>query len=133
MIGDPQPSFDDCTTRDNVMTGPNVGDLLNARNLTWGFFQGGFAPSAPATFDAAGHVLTPAQCKTSHVGSDGKPKGDYIPHHQPFQYYAPTANPHHLPPSAVAMIGRTDQANHQYDLADSGRPPRPATCRRSAS
>ncbi len=43
---------------------------------------------------------------------------DYIPHHEPFQYYASTANPGHLPPSAVAMIGRADQANHQYDLAD---------------
>jgi len=43
---------------------------------------------------------------------------DYIPHHQPFQYFASTANPGHLPPDSVAMIGRTDQANHQYDLAD---------------
>ena len=31
---------------------------------------------------------------------------DYIPHHEPFQYYAATANPHHLPPSSVAMIGQ---------------------------
>ena len=23
-------------------------------------------------------------------------KDDYIPHHEPFQYYASTANPHHL-------------------------------------
>jgi phospholipase C len=43
---------------------------------------------------------------------------DYIPHHQPFQYYASTANPHHMPPTSVAMIGLSDQANHQYDLAD---------------
>jgi phospholipase C len=118
-ISDPQPFFDDCTTRDNVMmTGRNVGDLLNAKGVTWGFFQGGFKPSAPATFAANGSVLTKAKCATSHIGSDGKPKGDYIPHHQPFQYYASTANPHHLPPSSAAMIGRTDQANHQYDLSD---------------
>jgi len=43
---------------------------------------------------------------------------DYSPHHEPFQYFRQTANPHHLPPSSVDMIGRTDQANHQYDLAD---------------
>src|SRR5262249_17855123 len=29
-----------------------------------------------------------------------------------------TANPHHVPPSSTAMIGRTDEANHQYDLID---------------
>jgi phospholipase C len=33
-------------------------------------------------------------------------------------YYNSTANPHHLPPSSVAMIGHTDHANHQYDLSD---------------
>jgi phospholipase C len=45
-------------------------------------------------------------------------KDDYIPHHEPFQYYPSTANPHHLPPSSVGKIGQTDQANHQYDLSD---------------
>ena len=43
---------------------------------------------------------------------------DYNPHHEPFQYYASTANPKHLPPTSVAMIGHQDQANHQYDLKD---------------
>jgi phospholipase C len=52
----------------------------------------------------------------THIGADGNPKADYIPHHQPFQYYAQTANPMHLPPTSVAMIGKTDRANHQYDI-----------------
>ena len=43
---------------------------------------------------------------------------DYNPHHEPFQYYASTANPEHLPPTSIAMIGHQDQANHQYDLRD---------------
>jgi phospholipase C len=43
---------------------------------------------------------------------------DYIPHHEPFQYFTSTANPHHLPPSSIANIGKTDQANHQYDISD---------------
>jgi phospholipase C len=43
---------------------------------------------------------------------------DYIPHHEPFQYFASTANPQHLRPSSVDKIGFTDQANHQYDLSD---------------
>jgi phospholipase C len=45
-------------------------------------------------------------------------KNDYIPHHEPFQYYASTANPHHQPPTSVDTIGHTDRANHQYDLSD---------------
>src|SRR5262249_25138215 len=119
VISDPQPFFDDCTTRDNVMmTGHNVGDLLDAAGVTWGFFQGGFKPSTPATFAADGSVLTNAKCATSHIGSAGQPTGHYRPHHQPFQYYASTATPHHLPPSSGTMIGHTDQANHQYDLSD---------------
>jgi phospholipase C len=112
MIGDPQPKHDDCSTRETVeMTGRNVGHLLTARNVTWGFFQGGFKPT--------GTEQGRAKCGTTHTGSDGKPKADYIPHHQPFQYYEATSNPRHLPPSSVDLIGRNeDQANHQYDLSD---------------
>lgn len=103
LIGDAQPAFDNCDTRETVsMSGQNIGDLLSAKGITWGFFQGGFR-----------------DCKASHVGSDGKPKGDYIPHHQPFQYYKSTANPSHLAPISAALIGHNqDQANHQYDIAD---------------
>src|SRR6476661_4615004 len=45
-------------------------------------------------------------------------KADYIPHHQPFQYYLSTRNPKHAPPTSVAFIGKADPsgANHQYDL-----------------
>jgi phospholipase C len=113
VIGDPQPFYDDCTTRDSVAmlnTNKNVGDLLNAKGITWGWFQGGFRPSSV--------VAGKAHCDTLHIGSDGNPKKDYIPHHEPFQYYLSTSNPHHLPPSAVEEIGETDQANHQYDLVD---------------
>jgi len=111
VIGDPQPRFDDCSSREVVaMNGTNVGDLLNSKGITWGWFQGGFAPTSV--------VDGKAQCGATHIGSNGKPKGDYIPHHEPFQYYTQTANPHHLPPSSVDMVGKTDQANHQYDLTD---------------
>src|SRR5258708_22299330 len=113
VIGDPQPSFDDCTTRDNVaMSGKNVGDLLNAKGLTWGFFQGGFKPTGVNT------TTGKAVCGAFHIGSDGKKKGDYIPHPQPLQDYQQTANAHHLPPTSVAAIGSQDQANHQYDMSD---------------
>lgn len=92
------------------MSGTNVGDLLNKQNITWGWFQGGFKPSSV--------VNGVAVCATAHNNIGGASVTDYIPHHEPFQYYQSTANPHHLPPTSVAMIGKTDQANHQYDLSD---------------
>ena len=56
-------------------------------------------------------------------------KDDYIAHHEPFQYYASTANPHHLAPASLSAIGtdtqtmtggvpQFDTANHQYDTSD---------------
>jgi len=56
-------------------------------------------------------------------------KDDYIPHHEPFQYYPSTANPHHLAPASLGAIGTDTQttvagvpqfntANHQYDTSD---------------
>ena len=118
MIGDPDPAFDDCASTNTVyFTGKNVGDLLNAAGKTWGWFEGGFKPTMPA---APGQ---PAVCGSTHQiksanGLMGPVKKDYNPHHEPFQYYASTANPHHLPPSSVSMIGHSDQANHQYDMSD---------------
>ncbi len=43
---------------------------------------------------------------------DPTPAVTYVPHHNPFQYFASTANPLHLPPTSVAMVGKTDQAKH---------------------
>ncbi len=116
MIGDPDPFFDDCGSPEQLaLSGKNIGDLLNAAGQTWGWFEGGFAPTTPAT---AG---TPAVCGAQTARLDGTLINDYSAHHEPFQYYASTANPHHLPPTSVAMIGFTDQANHQYDLSDFGK------------
>jgi phospholipase C len=56
-------------------------------------------------------------CGSKHTNIGGASITDYSPHHEPFQYYKSTANPNHLPPSSEAAIGRTDQANHQYDLS----------------
>jgi phospholipase C len=128
VIGDPRPdpSLDNCTLpgpRTYIsMTGPNVGDLLTRHRVTWGWFQGGFRPAPAPTVGAPGNTpggTGPVVCVSTHAGLP--PTGtsyDYIPHHEPFQYYAQTANPMHLTPSSTAMIGRTDRANHQYDLQD---------------
>ena len=164
IIEDPQPYYDDCSTRDAAsLTGKNVGDLLNAAGVSWGWFQGGMRPNTPfATAETAlgrsptdtatftpdvfkGKFKVPGAsdqgiCNTFHtvgagIGGTGTGstnygnKNDYIPHHEPFQYYASTANPHHLPPASLPAIGtdsqsfaggvpQFDTANHQYDMSD---------------
>ena len=162
LISDAQPYWDDCSTRDAVaLTGKNIGDVLNAAGLSWGWFQGGFRPTE--TFSAATGGTQPTssfivdQFKSSgfqnqvpHSANQGlcdavSPVGvafgatlasapwgykdDYIAHHEPFEYYASTANPHHLAPASLASIGtdtqhyagavpQFDTANHNYDMSD---------------
>jgi phospholipase C len=110
-----------------TMGGNNIGEELDRAGITWGWFQGGFSDGY-----VPGHgrpPSVPALCSESHRNIGGDDVVDYIPHHDPFQFWASTANPMHLPPSSVAMIGRSDRANHQYGLgdfwaaADSGRLP----------
>jgi hypothetical protein len=59
-------------------------------------------------------------CNRTHTSTFAHvKKTDYIPHHQPFQFYPQTANPMHVRPTSVAMIGQPgDAANHQYDIDD---------------
>jgi len=115
VINDPNPTYDDCSSSKyptvSIQQGKNVGDLLNEKRITWGWFEGGFQPTSRKPDGTA-------VCGASHENVGGVRVSDYIPHHEPFQYYASTANPHHLPPTSVAMIGHQDQANHQYDLSD---------------
>jgi phospholipase C len=82
--------------------------------VSWGWFQGGFRPTGT---DANGKAV----CDASHKNVGGATVTDYIPHHQPFQYYPQTANPTHMPPASVDEIGHGSgpgTANHQYDLID---------------
>jgi phospholipase C len=112
LYGDADPTLDKCGKGTTVeMSGTNVGDLLNKKGVTWGWFQGGFKPTS-RTADG-----TPV-CGATHANIAGSSSADYSPHHNPFEYYKSTANPNHLPPSKVSMIGKTDQANHEYDLSD---------------
>jgi phospholipase C len=124
VIGDPRPLLDDCVASNpkfqNVnqitVSGKNVGDLLNAKGITWGWFQGGFAPTG---VDAQGRAV----CGQHHTGLAGDDAvvnaGDYIPHHEPFMYYQQTTNVHHTRPSSPWLIGTSsDGTNHQYDLTD---------------
>jgi phospholipase C len=141
------PYLDDCgpdrggtvVTPVQSMTGNNVGDLLNAKGVTWGYFQGGFLPTTPAVLDASGNMISPAVCGSSHVahqmlidgvtysvpnptihpGSDIHSNStDYSTGVCPLMQYPQSRNTHHLRPSSPSMIGKTDQANHLYDISD---------------
>jgi len=147
-MGDADPYYDDCSShvKNFSMTGVNIGDELNEAGLSWGWFEGGFLPTTPYSGPATpGYVGGPkaqtgaAVCGTSHpigvalggTGQYGK-QADYIPHHEPFDYYANTANPHHLAPTSLSVVGTDTQsftggsygsgtpefntANHQYGI-----------------
>ena len=122
MINDVDPGADVCssTTDQAMMTGKNIGDLLNAKNITWGGFMGGFNLS---TTNANGTTGCARSTMSTVVGAA---TADYIPHHNWFQYYASTANPTHARPASMQAVGYTtapgattaDPANHQYDSDD---------------
>ena len=125
IYSDADPYYDVCSnsqdghsaSSDIQQGGLNIGDLLNQKNITWGWFQGGFAspgyvPGQPSTDNVS------TVCTGSHTNILGNSIKDYSPHHEPFQYYQSTANPLHLPPTSISAIGHQDQANHQYDLSD---------------
>ena len=149
VTGDPDPALDDCgadaggtaTGKGTVeMEGRNVGDLLNLKGVTWGWFEGGFAATSPAVVASDGSTTTPAKCAQQHTAHQYSENGkvlltvpnptinpgadihvataDYSAHHAPFMYYASTRNPHHYAPKNVAEIGHNGQANHNYDITD---------------
>jgi phospholipase C len=98
-------------------------------------FKGKFAV-APASDQGLCNAFHPVGPAVGGIGgtTSGAPnnygnKDDYIPHHEPFQYYASTANPHHLAPAGLSAIGTDTQsyvggtpqfntANHNYDTSD---------------
>ena len=100
-----------------AMGGNNIGQELSTAGVTWGWFQGGFddgyVPGKGTTAPTTAQI-----CSEKHTNVGGNSVVDYSPHHEPFEYYASTANPMHLPPTSVQAIGHSDQANHQYDMAD---------------
>ena len=116
LNSDADPTDDVCSTTSGArvhLGGKNVGDLLNQKGVTWGFFEGGFDLSTINSNGTTGCNRSTLSTVTNTL------KADYIPHHQPFQYYTSTANPTHVRPTSVAMIGHQgDAANHQYDIND---------------
>jgi len=102
VVGDADPANDLCSSKTRtqiLMSGRNIGDLLNAARIS---FMGGFGDTT---------------CSQAHDNVGGVSVVDYIPHHAFFQYWTSTQNPQHLPPGKPENIGKTDQASHQYDLS----------------
>ncbi len=124
LIGDTDPLGDVCSTAadQNSFVGRNIGDFLNAQGITWGWFEGGF----DLTLTNANGTTGCARSTPQTVANPAGISTDYIPHHQPFQYYASTANLTHARPSSISAIGKSVQtdsetpepANHQYDSHD---------------
>src|ERR1700677_190103 len=116
LISDADPVGDVCSTTTGAqlaMSGQNVGDLLNSKGVSWGFFEGGF----DLTVKNANGTTGCSRSTTSTVTMTNK--ADYIPHHQPFQYYVSTQNLKHTRPSSPSSVGIDgDPANHQYDTHD---------------
>jgi phospholipase C len=101
LVGDLDPAGDVCSTGTTVqLGGPNIGNLLNAKRVTWGSFMGGFDLTVTNPNGTTG-------CKRSSPASaaNGGPTADYIPHHASFQYHPSTANPAHIRPKSPATIG----------------------------
>jgi phospholipase C len=117
LVGEPDPLGDPCsdsTEANASLGGKNIGDLLTARNVTWGWFSGGFDLT----------ITNPNGSMGCGRGSDSAVTGitddnDYSPHREPFQYYASTRNLQHTRPTSPTTVGtNADPANHQYDLHD---------------
>ncbi len=124
VIGDPDPYQDDCskssraqvrmTSSASGSNGPlTIGDTLSAQNISWGWFQGGFRPTAVSSTGVA-------TCGSKHKNLAGNFVSDYNPHHAAFQYFPTTENQHHISPSTPDQIGQNDTQgiNHQYDSSD---------------
>lgn len=143
MQGDAEPRYDECSNAGSPlesasvevskghtetvalptgstaeMSGRNIGDLLNERNVTWGWFQGGFEPTS---HEGNGRAV----CGQTMTNIGGASVQSYVMHHEPFQFYKSTANPDHVAPHSVSEVGHSDpsgtpldeRVDHQYDLS----------------
>jgi len=137
LQGDSEPRYDECANASTSlesttiegetaevpggitgeMTSKNIGNLLNERGVTWGWFQGGFEPSSRNN----GRPI----CEQKMANIGGSNQNSYVMHHEPFEYYKSTANLEHMAPSSASQVGISDpstvpwkeRVNHQYDLS----------------
>src|SRR3984957_1299851 len=99
LISDADPVGDMCSTPPGAaltMTGTNVGELLSAAGVTWGFFEGGFDLTATNATGPPGRTPSPPATVTNTK------RADYIPHPEPSQFPAATATLGHPRPTSPA-------------------------------
>jgi len=117
LNGDIDPTGDICSAKTTVqLGGQSVGDLLNAKGISWGSFMGGFDLTITNPDGSSG-----CKRKSPASPSNSGPTADYIPHHAFFQYWASTLNAAHTRPSVgPALYGTAVDtgANHEYDIHD---------------
>ena len=105
IYGDLDPAYDDCsdtshtsTSPVGVMTGKNIGNLLNAKHVTWGWFQGGFAPTGT---NSAGYAV----CGSAHANIGGTAGGRLLAAPQPVR----VLQVHRQPQAPAAVLGGHDR------------------------
>ncbi|WP_331587785.1 alkaline phosphatase family protein [Candidatus Binatus sp.] len=115
LIANAQPTGDVCfasATQTVQMSGMNIGDLLNAKNISWGSFEGGFNLQTVNPNGTTG-------CMRSHTNPVSLlVVNDYNGQYTPFQYYPQTSNLSHTRPADISEVGHAGPANHEYDLDD---------------
>lgn len=115
-IGDGDPIGDACSVTTGALlqlSSRNIGEMLSKKDISWGWFQGGFDLTRTNSNGTTGCL------RSTYSNIVRTTDRDYTPHHEPFQYYKATANPTHVRPTSIQTIGRNgDAARHQYDIED---------------
>jgi len=74
-IGDADPLGDVCSTTTGElfgMSGKNIGDLLNAKNVSWGFFTQGFDLTVTNANGTTGCARSTTSLITAHCQPDAR-------------------------------------------------------------
>lgn len=87
LIGNLDPVYDVCSRNYGVHNATlsrecrNVGNLLDLKNVTWGWFSAGFR------LDDSRDPTLGCDSRPSHTSTGGVSNRDYYPTVEPFQYY----------------------------------------------
>ena len=126
MVSDADPYYDACANKAGsaAQGGQNIGDLLNKRHVSWGWFEGGFSspnyvPGRPSTFDpttickglhyniGAGAALAGQPCTTSSpAAADRRLLHAGL---QPASRAVPVLRVHQQSQASAAELGQQDR------------------------
>ena len=118
-----------------MMTGKNIGDLLNAAHITWGIFMGGFNLHTINANGTTGCSRTHLSAQSSTAPSSTTSRTTLVPVLRVDRQPDPCASEPRSQAIGYTMSsnGKVDPANHDYDLKTSMTRSRPAISRRSPS